>query len=224
MTFDEFVAFFFSHDTEKDEHWAFDVDSVDLWSDETSADARLAILLHLTRLFTTFPDAAARFSLKAINTGIWPMFSQPFELHRLLWDSSLPINQRADCIRSMYSVYADFVATSDVEVMENCFDMWWDFVANGFWFHQEFENGVRQGDCARLDSDSRIILDAMFATLRRILSLPDRRTQSYALHGLGHLHHPDVRNLVQAFIDRHRTEFSPEGLAWVEQCRDGTVM
>jgi hypothetical protein len=64
----------------------------------------------------------------------------------------------------------------------------------------------------------------MFQTLSRILALSDPRAQEYALHGLGHLHHPEVRNLVQGFLDKHRDEFPPEGIRWVEQCRDGTVM
>jgi hypothetical protein len=64
----------------------------------------------------------------------------------------------------------------------------------------------------------------MFVTLQEILDLPDLRTKSYALHGLGHLHHPGVRPLIQKHIDQNKDQFSAEGLRWVEQCRDGTVM
>jgi hypothetical protein len=66
--------------------------------------------------------------------------------------------------------------------------------------------------------------DAMFETLVAILRLPDQRTQGYALHGLGHLKHPGGPAVVQGYIDAHREELTPEGLAWVEKCRDGTVM
>lgn len=45
-----------------------------------------------------------------------------------------------------------------------------------------------------------------------------------ALHGLGHLHHPAVRETVQKFIDTHQGELTEQGLRWVEQCRDGTGM
>jgi hypothetical protein len=124
----------------------------------------------------------------------------------------------------MYNVYADFVAKSEVEVMENCFDIWWDSIASGFWNEMSFARGVREGDVASLDSENCALLDSMFDTLSAILALPDKRTQQYALHGLGHLHHPGVHDLVQAFIDANRGAFSSDGLQWVEQCRDGTVM
>ena len=48
--------------------------------------------------------------------------------------------------------------------------------------------------------------------------LPDRNSQKSALHGLGHLHHPDVHGEVQQFIDTHGEGFT---LKWLEQCRDG---
>jgi hypothetical protein len=64
----------------------------------------------------------------------------------------------------------------------------------------------------------------MFDTLSKILALPDDRTQGYALHGLGHLHHPGVCKLVQDFLDKNRSEMSDDGIRWVEQCRDGIVM
>lgn len=124
----------------------------------------------------------------------------------------------------MYFVYAGFVSQSQVRVMENCFDMWWDLIAEGFWFELEWGQGITSGDVAVLEKDSRALLDAMFGTVKRILELPDLRTQRYALHGLGHLHHPGVSQVVQSFIDRNGSEFSELGLKWAEQCRDGTVM
>jgi hypothetical protein len=60
----------------------------------------------------------------------------------------------------------------------------------------------------------------MFETLKRILDLPHTETQRCALHGLGHLHHPEVRETVQHYIDANQSQFP---LSWLEQCRDGTV-
>jgi hypothetical protein len=42
------------------------------------------------------------------------------------------------------------------------------------------------------------------------------------LHGLGHLHHPEVQRTVQHYIDSN-TNKSEFAVAWLEQCRDGTV-
>jgi len=109
--------------------------------------------------------------------------------------------------------------------MEGCFDMWWDLILHGFWFQQKlFDLHIKTGEVSKLDAESRLLLDVVFETLAKILGLPDTRTQGYALHGLGHLHHPAVRETVQVYIDNHKTEVTEQGLRWLEQCRDGTVM
>jgi len=82
----------------------------------------------------------------------------------------------------------------------------------------------REHDYAALDDEMRRLLDTALETLGTILGLPDVRCQQYALHGLGHLHHPSGKSVVQQYIDRHRSELDEQGLAWVEACRDGTVM
>ena len=65
------------------------------------------------------------------------------------------------------------------------------------------------------------MLDVMFETLKGILDLPQREAQRCALHGLGHLLHPAVRDTVQRYIDANKSDFP---LAWLEHCRDGTVL
>lgn len=181
----------------------------------------------MTRLFSDFARIAAKYSLSQVNRGIWTMLGPGLEMPDLLWDKALPLAKRIKCIRSMYHVYSDFVAKSDVEVMENCFNMWWDLLAGEFWLQRRFferESRVNIGDISKLDSDARALLDAMFDTLKRIVELPDLRTQMYAIHGLGHLRHPEARDTVQRFIETHRSEFTEELIKWLEQCRDGTVM
>jgi len=99
--------------------------------------------------------------------------------------------------------------------------MWWDLILEGFWrLPRPFVPGTYRGDASKLDSESRALLDAMFETLKRILDLPCIEAQRCALHGLGHLHHPGVRNTVQHYIDARKSELD---LAWLERCRDGTV-
>lgn len=81
--------------------------------------------------------------------------------------------------------------------------------------------GTWRGDASKLDSEARCLLDVMFETLGRILLLPDWDSQKSALHGLWHLYHPEVGNVVQEFIDANKSAFS---LKWLEQCRDCDVM
>ncbi|MGH9763026.1 MAG: hypothetical protein ACREAC_19550, partial [Blastocatellia bacterium] len=101
--------------------------------------------------------------------------------------------------------------------------MWWDLICGEFWaFH--IPTPETPPDFRSLDSEGMATLDVLFQTLTRILALDDPRTRSYALHGLGHLHHPGVPKTVQRYIDKHGGDWTPEDLKWVEQCRDGTVL
>lgn len=76
-----------------------------------------------------------------------------------------------------------------------------------------------------LPAAEKEVLDAIFRTLVRILSLEDDRTKSYALHGLGNCHHPGVKPTVQAIIDKHllHDEDNDELITWLELCRDGKI-
>jgi hypothetical protein len=128
LNFDEFVSFFFDRDTKAEEYWYQDR-SLSSWNDfdEETMRSPEVIVGHMTRLFTNFTDIASEFSLEQINAGIWAMFTnQPFRLQKHLGLLATPLPERLDCIHSMYSVYSDYVAKSKVEVMENCFYMWWD--------------------------------------------------------------------------------------------------
>jgi len=223
LSFDEFVSFFFDHNVETEGFWYQDPDLI------SSMDARgvspRVIVRHMTRLFTDAAEVTSGFSSTQINSAVWAMFSGGgFRLQKYLWLSSTPLAERLDCIHSMYFVYSEYVAKSTVEAMENCFSMWWDFVTSSFWEHLHFTDKIAEGDVLSLNDEHMALLGAMFQTLSRILALSDSRARESALHGLGHLHHPEVRNLVQGFLDKHRDEFPPEGILWVEQCRDGTVM
>jgi hypothetical protein len=45
--------------------------------------------------------------------------------------------------------------------------------------------------------------DVMFQTLVRILSLDSETCQTAALHGLGHLHHPETKTLIDRYLAEH---------------------
>src|SRR5262249_21318446 len=151
-----------------------------------------------------------------IDAGVWAMLGpDPFVLEKHLWLPTVPLSMREACIRSMYFVYSDFVSKSQVPVMENCFSMWWDLVASGYWEHLRYTGQIQEGDVTGLTNEQRALLDTLFETLSKILMLTDERTQGYALHGLGHLHHPGVRQLVQGFLDENRTKMSAESIRWV---------
>lgn len=231
-TFEEFVGFFFAPEVialdPPLDNIIDDVVERGRDFDEAIPSSPDVLLDYMTRLFSDFGRIAPRYPLKQVNRAIWTILGPGLDMPALLFDRALPLSKRLECIRSMYHVYSDFVGRSDVEVMENCFDMWWDVLAHEFWFQGRFfypkAMKIEMGDVSKLDAEARTTLDVMFETLKRILDLPDSRTRMYALHGLGHLYHPAVRETVQQFIENHKSEFTEAGIRWLEECRDGTVM
>lgn len=225
-TSDEFVEFFFSRrivpDKEQFDYFLTDLDGQQY--DEAVPSSSEIMVGHMTKLFSGFGQIAAKYSFAQADQAVWGILGENLRLYEFLFDTSVPLPNRLECIRSMYCVYADFVAKSEEEPDPDLggFWMWWDLVLHGFWSPpRPFAAGTYRVDASKLDSESRVLLDVMFETLKRILDLPHTESQRCALHGLGHLHHPRVRDTVQHYIDANKTQFP---LAWLEQCRDGTVL
>ncbi len=215
LPFQEFVRFFFDQ-PEGEQFWY--VDPKYALSDVFISVPEL--LVHLTRLFSGFAAAVSEYSAVQIGHGLWAMFSPTFSLQEALWDAAAPVEKRQHSIRAMGKLFQDFVSTNDAEPLQKCFYMWWHIVVTGFWAHAgQFENQ----DVASLDAESTALLNTIFETLREILQVPDPPTQGYALHGLGHLQHPGVRDLVQRYLDENKNRFTEEHVQWIEQCRDGVV-
>ncbi len=217
LSYEEWLAYFFEQRLLAEEEFFGDAFCSDYVFFDASAP--IEVVGYLRRLCTEFRAIGQRYSLPQLNQGLWAILGSDFELQKYLWQQSAPLVERIACVRSMLQPYADFVAGHPAPVMENCFEMWWDLVLDSFWNRQ----GCHR-DCTRLDSEGKALLDAAFNTLCAILTLGDKRCQEYALHGLGHLHHPGVIQTVQRFIVSHRDEFTAEGPAWLEDCRDGRVM
>lgn len=221
FTFEEFVRFFFDRpDIPEEKQFHAFHRPFELCPDASP----LVVIEHMTKLFEEFGRIGAAHSLQQLDQGLWAMLGPSLELNQYLWDERIALEKRQTCIRSMYFVFANYLAHLPEVKMETSFFMWWDFVAKQFWFDLEFRQGVPEGDISRLGPDSKGLMDTMFESLRRILELPDDKAQSAALHGLGHLHHPEVKLLVQGYIDGCAKGWTEEHLQWVKQCRDGAVM
>ena len=220
--FEAWVKFVFDHPFIElpDEKWYWDLNRCFIVTNPRQ------LLEHFTRLCRDFPEIAARYSLPQIDQGIWFLLSEPVRCGTYLADASIATGIKETCVRSMLNVYSGFVAKSNVEVMENCFDMWWDLICGGFWLALAGNplSAVPEKNYENLNEDQKAVLNVMLETLTKILELKEERCIGYALHGLGHLHHPNVKIVIQKFIDQNREEIPEESLAWVESCRDGTVM
>lgn len=223
-TFDGFVEFFFARKVVSDDG-QFELFFSDLQGRTHQFREALnpALLVeYMTRLFTNFAEIARRYSVMQIDQGLWGMMGSNFTLHELLWDETIDLEKRLDCIRSMFHVFGDFVAQSQIPDRSTYFFMWWDEVAKSLWWTPRPK--IEEGDVAKLSTESRALLDAAFETLKSILEIPNTLTQRSALHGLGHLHHPGVQAAVQSYMDSGRSLLDPDELPWVEQCRDGKAL
>jgi hypothetical protein len=69
----------------------------------------------------------------------------------------------------------------------------------------EFVSTRMAGRPIQLYAESGALLGVLFETLKRILAISSRATQPSALHGLGHLYHPQVHGAVQRF-NRYESE------------------
>jgi hypothetical protein len=221
--FNEFVNFCFDRKvvTDKELFDYFYTDSAGQRCEEAIPASPEVLITHMTKLFSEFGAIVPKYSLTQIDQGIWAIIGPFFHLAGLLFDPSIQLPIRLECIRSMFYVYSGFVAKSEADLNLTGLFMWWDLVLDDFWTPpRPFVAGTYKGDASKLDAESRVLLDVLFETLNRILDLPDTETQRCALHGLGHLHHPDVRHTVQHYIDANKSELP---LEWLEECRDGTV-
>jgi hypothetical protein len=80
------------------------------------------------------------------------------------------------------------------EPLDSAVFMWWDSLC------YDWHCGNRNRD---LGGDDLKLQDVFFATLSRVLFIDSETCQKSALHGLGHLHHPDTKQLVDRYLQEN---------------------
>lgn len=176
------------------------------------------------------------------------------ELGEYLMDKTIPLTQCVACLRAMYYPFADYLSKQRGNYEGNGFYMWWDLIIdNCLWGVQviklddlkrqygiEWSEVVEESARSRrplkktlqaweqlyrkTDAEHRALLDEALDVLKRILALDEPCCVAAALHGLGHLWHPESWKVVQAYIDKHYAELDADSVRWLRQCRDGVVM
>src|SRR5947209_7211750 len=202
MPYDKWLSFVFDHPATD----RFAINKKWYWSYYFEISRPFQMVEHFTRLCDQFGDVSKNYSLPQIDQGIWFVLGACLNFGQYLRSSEISVERRIACVRAMYRVFADFVSKSEVEVMENCFQMWWDLLLSDFYSYGN----------AELDPDAKEIENTALDVLTRILRLEDPRTQEYALHGLGHLKHPGAREVVARYIRAHGREWTEAGKAWLE--------
>ncbi|MGI4789404.1 MAG: hypothetical protein ACRYFS_11215 [Janthinobacterium lividum] len=133
---------------------------------------------YFTRAFENAAEVLAPYSVAQLASGFWKMNFGP------LTDESVPWEQKRQCVRSMYTLFAECFASRcdehlcysertkyDKNPLNGVCYMWWESVP------------MRSHDPAHPEETSEY-LDVM----RRTLLLDSDACQESALHGLGHWH------------------------------------
>ena len=124
-------------------------------------------------------------------------------LGNLIEYSDAPISSCKECIESMAVLFERLFAS---EPLDTSVHMWWDSLC--YSWHCGNRKRERGGEDLELQ-------DIYFQTLAKVLALDSWICQGAALHGLGHLHHPDTAALISRYIDEHPS-LTKEQLAYAQ--------
>ncbi len=185
LSFEQFVDFIFDHPVTEPAWYQTDERDFSFGSGSVTVKNLIALFREPEFLFQ-------RYATEQIEQGFW-FISEWLCLVRfrgLLWEKRIPLELRVELVESMFDLFNRFFS---VNPLENICFMWWDIIAYGYYM----ENGKPE------DEDGAKIQQAMFKTLRRILELDSEECQKSALHGLGHLKHPETKKTITDFLRRH---------------------
>jgi hypothetical protein len=185
ISFENFVQFLFAHSVAtrpKEKPWYFN-------AEVTCQPER--ILGFYTGLFTKPEFLLAKFTKAELEQGFWAIPSDMLDctVNRVIWENILPFHARELCVRSMVHLFERLFT---VEHLETSAHMWWDALC----FDWECGNRARHKG-----GEDQHMQNVMFETLTKILELQSTDCQADALHGLGHLHHPDTEEIIQKYLN-----------------------
>lgn len=188
ISFDDFVSFVFDRDTPLDsegEHPLYYDVGIEF-------DAK-TICGYYTQLFRQPEFLLSRFTRQQLEQGFWLVQGHTLEcsVSEIIINSDLPISVREECIRSMADLFKRLFAT---EPLDTSVQMWWDSLC--YDWHCGNRNRDRGGEDLGLQ-------DIFFQTLTKVLAIDSWICQEAALHGLGHLHHPQTKELLERFVEEH---------------------
>ncbi|MGA7626042.1 MAG: hypothetical protein WB630_22560 [Candidatus Acidiferrales bacterium] len=136
-SFDQFVEFFFARKVAagKEQFDYFPTDLAQEQYHQAVPSDPTKLVKHMTKLFSNFAQMANKYSLAQVDQAIWAIGGARLRLYRFLFEASIPLQNRLECIRSTYFVYSDFVGKSkeDPDPSLTGFFMYWDLVLDGFW-------------------------------------------------------------------------------------------
>ncbi len=148
---------------------------------------------YYVQLFQNPEFLLSRFTKQELEQGFWEImgYHHDWSLGELIEYSGAPLSSRKECIESMAVLFERFFASKPLDTSVH---MWWDSLC--YSWHCGNRKRERGGEDLALQ-------DIYFQPLAKVLSIDSWICQGAALHGLGHLHHPDTESLIRRYIDEH---------------------
>jgi hypothetical protein len=159
---------------------------------EVEIDAK-GICGYYVQLFQNPEFLLSRFTKQELEAGFWEImgYTHDWSLGDLIEYSEAPLSSRKECIESMATLFERLFAS---ESLDTSVHMWWDSLC------YSWHCGNRKRERGGADWE---LQNTYFQTLARVLAIDSWICQGAALHGLGHLHHPDTAALISRYIDEH---------------------
>jgi hypothetical protein len=193
FSFEEFVSFLFDHEVPAKENDA-ESGKYDPWyfHVQVEFDAKKICALYV-QMFRQPDFLLSRFTKPQLEEGFWAIQGPNLDctVSRIIDNSDLPLSIREECIRSMTDLFKLLFAE---EPLDTSVQMWWDSMC--YAWHCGNRNRESGGEDLELQ-------DILFQALAKVLAIDSWICQGAALHGLGHLHHPHSKELIDRYVEEH---------------------
>ena len=204
ISFDEFVSLIFQRDAP--------VKPDEFGPPFCEVDAK-KLCAYYVQLFRQPEFLLSQFTKQQLEEGFWAIMghTQEWSAGNLIDFSDAPLASRKELIESMAVLFERLFIN---EPLDCSVHMSWDSLCYAWHCgNRKRENG---GEDLELQ-------DIFFQTLVKVLALDSWICQGAALHGLGHLHHPDTAEVVTRFIQKHTT-LTQEQLAYAHAAATFNVL
>jgi hypothetical protein len=195
ISFEEFVSFLFDHDVPpQSDKYDHEPEEYDPWffHVQVEFDAK-TISAYYVQLFRQPEFLLSRFTKPQLEEGFWAIQAPNLDcsVSRIIDDSDQPLSIRGECIGSMADLFERLFAK---EPLDTSVQMWWDSLC--YAWHCGNRNREKGGEDLELQ-------DMLFQAVAKVLAIESWICQGAALHGLGHLHHPHSKELIERFVEEH---------------------
>lgn len=166
---------------------------------------------NLEAIFRHPEPLRSRYTSEQLEQGFWFLISgAPGGLEDVLWNTDVSWDARAELIHATVDLYRRLFAH---DALDTSAHMFWDALAYGYSVPTRHPES---------DAEHRRVQNAMFAALQQILRIDSLACQLAALHGLGHLRHPETESAITKYLERN-PDLSEENRKFALACITGEI-